>query len=38
MAMTAKMSDGGAGLSLNGGRVELSAQVYVRFAINVNGA
>jgi len=38
MAMAAKMSDGGAELSLNGGRVELSAEVYVRFAINVNGA
>ena len=38
MAMAAKMSDGGAELSLNGGRVELSAAVYVRFAINVNGA
>jgi len=38
MAMAAKMSDGGAELSLNGGRAELSAEVYVRFAINVNGA
>ena len=37
VAMAAKMSDGGAELSLNGGRVELSAEVYVRFAINVNG-
>jgi len=36
--MAAKMSDGGAELSLNGGRAELSAEVYVRFAINVNGA
>jgi len=37
MAMAAKMADGGAELSLNGGRIELSAEVYVRFAINVNG-
>jgi len=38
LAMAAKMSDSGGELSLDGGRVELSAEVYVRFAINVNGA
>jgi uncharacterized protein YggE len=36
--MAAKMNDAGPELSLNGGRVELSAEVYVRFSINVNGA
>ena len=38
MAMAAKMSDGGAELSLNGGRVELNAEVFVRFTTHVNGA
>ncbi|HQZ35252.1 MAG TPA: SIMPL domain-containing protein [Ilumatobacteraceae bacterium] len=39
MMMAAKMADGGGAgeLSVNGGRVELSAEVSVRFTINVNG-
>lgn len=37
MAMAAKMADSGPELSLNGGRIELNAEVYVRFTINVNG-
>ena len=36
--MAAKMSDAGAELSPNGGRVELSAEVFVRFSTHVNGA
>lgn len=36
MAMAAKMADSGSELSLSAGRVELSAEVYVRFAISVN--
>ncbi len=38
MMMAAKMADGGGELSISGGRVELSAEVSVRFTINVNGA